>query len=115
MNFVLGCREDFKAFLREVRRQNKNTLSGLSLDTIAQQVKGIIEGKEKKAASRGNTGASAKGKGVVSKGRPVENKIRPIENKARPDSRPTDNKGRPDSRPVDKKVKVCECVARAHS
>ena len=95
-------REDFKAFLREVRRQNKNTLSGLSLDTIAQQVKDIIEVKELK--KRGNNAVTAKGKAPGGKGRsesrPVENKGRPVDSKGRP---LTENKARPDSRPVDKK------------
>lgn len=87
-----------------MRRQNKNTLSGLSLDTIAQQVKDIIEVKEKK---RVNSTVSAKGKAPGSKGRP-EN--RPVENKGRPvdsNTRLTENKARPDGRPTDKKTKVC--------
>ena len=40
------CREDFKLILREVRRNNRNTLSGLSLDSIAEQVRDIIETRE---------------------------------------------------------------------
>ena len=70
-------REDFKVFLREVRRNNKNTLSGLSLDSIAQQVKVIIEQRERKGggASRAGGGGAVKppGKGN-SKTRAVEKK-----------------------------------------
>lgn len=40
-------REDFKLILREVRRNNRNTLSGLSLDSIADQVRNIIEARER--------------------------------------------------------------------
>ena len=40
-------RDDFKLILREVRRNNSNTLSGLSLDSIAEQVRGIIEARER--------------------------------------------------------------------
>lgn len=40
-------RDDFKMILREVRRNNQNTLSGLSLDSIAEQVRSIIEAKER--------------------------------------------------------------------
>ena len=76
-------RDDFKAFLREVRRNNKNTLSGLSLDTIAQQVKGIIDQRdaaEKKQASRKNPPPQqpplSKGKVPAGKTRPVEKKVK---------------------------------------
>jgi hypothetical protein len=76
----------------------------LSLDTIAQQVKGIIEGKEKKTTSRGTV--MAKGKAVGGKSRaearPVEGKSRPIENKGRPENHLAENR----PRPVEKKVKV---------
>ena len=41
-----ATREDFKLVLREVRRNNNNTLSGLSLDSIADQVRSIIESRE---------------------------------------------------------------------
>lgn len=63
-------------FVHEVRRHNKNTLSGLSLDTIAQQVKEMIEGKERKAAAT----STAKGKGSGSKNRPES---RPVEKKGK--------------------------------
>ena len=43
----VATREDFKLVLREVRRNNNNTLSGLSLDSIADQVRSIIESREK--------------------------------------------------------------------
>ena len=52
-------REDFKMVLREVRRKNHNTLSGLSLDSIAEQVRAIIEAKER-AKGGGGEGAKAK-------------------------------------------------------
>ena len=42
-----ATREDFKLVLREVHRNNNNTLSGLSLDSIADQVRSIIESREK--------------------------------------------------------------------
>ena len=48
-------REDFKIILREVRRSNNNTLSGLSLDSIADQVRSIIEARE-----RGDAGSKVK-------------------------------------------------------
>ena len=58
-----------------MRRSNKNTLSGLSLDTIAQQVKGIIEQREKKTGSRGGGGSAAKGKTSSGRSRqPAEKK-----------------------------------------
>ena len=52
-------REDFKGILRDVRRSNNNTLSGLSLDSIAQQVQDTIDIKE-----RGRTGKLPKGRQV---------------------------------------------------
>ena len=53
-------REDFKSILHEVRRNNKNTLSGLSLDSITEQVKAIIDSKEK---GRGSSSKGATGTG----------------------------------------------------
>lgn len=44
---LVSARDDFKMILREVRRNNQNTLSGLSLDSIAEQVRSIIEAKER--------------------------------------------------------------------
>ena len=71
-------REDFKTFLHEVRRNNHNTLSGLSLDSITDQVKSIIESYEKgrgpssahgggKGANGGNNGKGGAGKGRQNK------------------------------------------------
>lgn len=37
-------REDFRALMREVRRMNNNTLSGLSMDAIIHQVRPIADG-----------------------------------------------------------------------
>ena len=48
----LVIREDFKALLREVRHKNKDSLSGVSVEFIAQQVKLLIEQREKKASSQ---------------------------------------------------------------
>ena len=53
-------REDFKLILREVRRNNNNTLSGLSLDSIADQVRSIIETRERAKAGGGEPGSKAK-------------------------------------------------------
>lgn len=58
--------------MREVRRNNKNTLSGLSLDSIAQQVKEIIDQREKKSAGNGG-GGSARGSGGTSSGKAKSN------------------------------------------
>ena len=44
--------------LREVRRNNRNTLSGLSLDSIAEQVRGIIETRERSKGSSASGGES---------------------------------------------------------
>ena len=68
-------REDFKALIREVRRSNKNTLSGLHLDAIAQQVKVLIDQRERKQQQRTAPGGGAKAAGKSSnKARPVEKK-----------------------------------------
>lgn len=72
-------RDDFKLFLREVRRNNKNTLSGLSLDSIAQQVKGIIDQQERKSGGTRGGGGAPIAKGVA-KG---SSKIRQIEKKGK--------------------------------
>ena len=82
--FFLLCREDFKTFLRDVRRSNKNTLSGLSLDSIAQQVKSIIEQREqreRRGGGKGSAGGGARGgankqpsKGVAGKNRSAQDK-----------------------------------------
>jgi len=55
-------RDDFKGVLREVRRNNNNTLSGLSLDCIAQQVKDIIDAREKARMPGGGKGAKVRQK-----------------------------------------------------
>ena len=71
-------REDFKALIRDVRRSNKNTLSGLHLDAIAQQVKVLIEQRERKlqrTAGGGGGAPAPKGTGKQS------NKTRPVEKK----------------------------------
>ncbi len=44
MKFV-SPRSDFKAVLREVRRNNGSTLSGLSLDNIASQIMAILDAR----------------------------------------------------------------------
>ena len=56
---VSAHREDFKIILREVRRNNRNTLSGLSLDSIADQVRSIIEARER-AKAGGDGGSKVK-------------------------------------------------------
>jgi len=43
-----------------VRRNNNNTLSGLSLDCIAQQVKDIIDAREKARMPGGGKGAKVR-------------------------------------------------------
>ncbi len=42
-NINISFRSDFKAVLHEVRRNNGNTLSGLSLDNIATQIISILD------------------------------------------------------------------------
>ena len=55
-------REDFKSVLHEVRRNNKNTLSGLSLDSITEQVKAILDSKDKgRGSSSSSSSSSSKG------------------------------------------------------
>lgn len=49
--------------IREVRRSNKNTLSGLHLDAIAQQVKELIEQRERKQARTTTSGGGGGGGG----------------------------------------------------
>ena len=53
-------KEDFKLILREVHRNNNNTLSGLSLDSIADQVRSIIETRERAKTGGGEPGSKAK-------------------------------------------------------
>ncbi|CAI8046259.1 E3 ubiquitin-protein ligase TTC3, partial [Geodia barretti] len=53
-------REDFKLILREVRRNNNNTLSGLSLDSIADQVRSIIETRERNKPGGAESGSKGK-------------------------------------------------------
>ena len=75
LTYLVHRREDFKSVLHEVRRNNKNTLSGLSLDSITEQVKAIINSKDKgRSSSSSSKGATGSGGGNSSKGR--QNKSR---------------------------------------
>ena len=77
--FFHTYREDFKGFLHEVRRNNNNTLSGLSLDSITDQVRTIIDSYEKGRGSSsshggGGKGASGSGNGRAGAGKGRQNK-----------------------------------------
>ena len=75
-------RDDFKGVLHEVRRNNRNTLSGLSLDSITEQVKAIIDSKEKGRGSahggKGATGGGGGGKGRQNKTKSTSRQQVPI-------------------------------------
>ncbi len=68
---LLFSRSDFKAVLREVRRNNGSTLSGLSLDNIASQVMAILDartGGNPPATSSAAKPISAAGKPLIAGG-----------------------------------------------
>lgn len=57
-----------------MRRSNKNSLSGLHLDAIAQQVKGLIEQRERKQQHR-----TAPGGGAKAHAKPGNKAARPVD------------------------------------
>jgi len=64
-SFFHSCsRDEFKALLREVRHNNRDSLSGVSMEFIVQQVKLLIEQREKSSlqASKESVGVT-KGRG----------------------------------------------------
>ncbi len=65
MNVILSFRSDFKAVLREVRRNNGNTLSGLSLDNIASQIMSILDTRAGKTPTSSATTPTSPGPGKL--------------------------------------------------
>ena len=62
-SFISASRDDFKTLLREVRHNNKDSLSGVSMDFIVQQVKQLIDQREKSAPQTANKMGVNRGRG----------------------------------------------------